>query len=168
MLEMFGRFAGLVLVACAAGCQSYTIVQRNVFVDEDRNVVVVDYGRSDSDHVNTFVSPVTGQEMEFRSKLVVKALLPDGDTIKAWQCMNFLPRGTMYQTDNGKWKLLANGFSCIIYHRTDETPPRYLEVYRGVICDTPMMEVKKDERWHDVLQHGREYKRARPVEQGTK
>ena len=147
-----------------AGCQSYTIVQRNVFADDDGNVVVVDYGRSDRDHVNTFVSPVTGKELEFKSKLMVKAVLPDGDSIKAWQCMTFLPRGTMYATDDGEWKLLANGFSCVIYRRTDETPPRYLEVYRGVICDTPEMEVEKNDKWRDVTHvGGREYKKPAPV-----
>ena len=146
------------------GCQSYQIVQRNVFADDDGRVIVVDYGRSDSDHYNSFVSPVTGKEMDFHTRLVVKVQLPDGDTIKAWQCMNFLPRGTMYMTDNEEWKVLANGFSCIIYHQTGEKPPRdYLEVFRGVICDTPEMEVKKDERWHDVLQSGREYKHPKPV-----
>ena len=73
-----------------SGCQSYRLVQRNVFADDDGHVIVVDYGRSEKEHVNTFVSPVTGKEMEFRSKLVVEVQLPDGDTFKAWQCMNFL------------------------------------------------------------------------------
>ena len=151
------------------GCQSYTIVQRNVFVDDDGQTVYVDYGRSESDHVNTFVSPATGAEMDFKSKLMVKVELPDGDTFKAWQCMNFLPRGTMYQSDNEEWKALANGFSFIVYRRTGEPAPRdYLEVYRGVLCDTPPVDVKKDDRWHEVLQRGREYKRPRPVQQEKK
>ena len=146
------------------GCQSYTIVQRNVFADDDGRVIVVDYGRSDSEHYNSFVSPVTGKEMTFHTRLVVKVQLPDGDTFKAWQCMNFLPRGTMYMSDDEEWKVLANGFSCMIYHRTGEPPPRdYLEVYRGVVCDTPAMDVKKDERWHEVLRNGREYKQPKPV-----
>ena len=154
----------LVLAFLLLGCQSYTIVQRNVFADDDGQVIVVDYGRSDSDHHNSFVSPVTGKEMDFHTRLVVKVQLPDGDTIKAWQCMNFLPRGTMYMTDDEEWKVRANGFSCTIYHQTGEKPPRdYLEVFRGVICDTPKMEVKKDERWHDVLRRGREYKRPKPI-----
>jgi len=55
------------------GCQSYTIVQRNVFADDDGNVVSVEYGRSESDHVNTFIAPATGKEMEFKSKLMVRA-----------------------------------------------------------------------------------------------
>lgn len=163
---MFGRSVGVALVALATGCQSYTIVQRNVFADDDGNVVSVDYGRSESDHVNTFVSPATGKEMEFRSKLMVKVVLPDGDDFKAWQCMNFLPRGTMYMTDNEEWKVLMNGFSLCVYHRTGEPAPRdYLEVYRGVICDTPEMDVKKDDRWKDVTNSGsgREYKKPPQV-----
>ena len=150
------------------GCQSYDIVQKNVFADDDGNVVVVSYGRSGSDHVNTFVSPVTGEELEFKSKLMVKIELPDGDTFKAWQCMNFLAKGTMYQTDDREWKVLVVGFSAVIYHQTDEKPPRYLEVFRGVICDTPKMDVKRDERWKDVLRHGREYRRPKPVQQTTR
>lgn len=146
-----------------AGCQSYKIVQRNVFVDEDGNRVQVDYGRSERDHENTFVSPVTGKEMTFRSKLMVKVELPDGDTVKAWQCMNFLPRGTMYETDDRRWKVLANGFSTVIYRRTDEQPPRYLEVYRGVICESPEMAVEKNDKWRDVTRTGaREYRKPPP------
>ena len=146
----------LALALLLAGCQSYEIVQRLVFADDDGNVVIVDYGRSESEHYNDFISPVTGKKMEFHSKLMLKAQLPNGDTIKAWQCMNFLPRGTMYMTDNEEWKLLQDSFSFSVYHRTGEPPPRdYLEVYRGVVCDTPAMDVKKDERWHEVLEHGR-------------
>ena len=137
-----------------SGCQSYEIVQRNIFADDDGNVVIVDYGRSESEHCNTFLSPVTGKEMEFHTKLVVKVQLPDGETIKAWQCMNFLPRGTMYKTDNDEWKVLANGFSCVIYHQTGEPPPReYLEVYRGVICDNPEGDFKKNDKWR-VIKNG--------------
>ena len=133
--------------ALLTGCHSYAIVQQNVFSDEDGNCVVVDYGRSESDHVNTFRSPATGKEMEFKSKLVVRVQLPDGDRFTAWQCMNFLKTGTMYRTDNDEWMALMNGFSCVIYHQTEEDETRYLEVYRGVLCDTPKVEVKKDERW---------------------
>ena len=159
------HIAFLASVLLLHGCQSYTIVQQNFFSDDDGNVVRVDYGRSDSDHVNTFVSPATGKEMDFKSKLMVKVELPDGDTIKAWQCMNFLSRGTMYESDGGEWKVLANGFSIVIYHRTGEPPPRdYLEVYRGVICETSDLKVEKNDKWRDITHRGaREYKRPAPV-----
>ena len=151
------------------GCQSYEIVQRNIFADDDGNVVIVDYGRSESEHHNTFLSPVTGKEMDFHTKLVVKVQLPDGETIKAWQCMNFLPRGTLYKTDDGEWKLLANGFSFSVYHRTGEPAPRdYIEVYRGVICETPDREVKKNDKWRDVTNLGKGRVYEKPPEKVTK
>ena len=133
------------------GCQSYEIVQRNVFADDDGNMVVVDYGRSESEHHNTFISPVTGKEMDFHSKLVVKVRLPDGDTFKAWQCMNFMPRGTMYRTDDDEWMLLANGFSCTVYHQVKEDTTQYAEVYRGVLCDIDdSVKVKKNDKWREI------------------
>ena len=132
----------------AVGCQSYTIVQTNMFSDEDGNIVQVDYGRSESDHVNTFVAPNTGKEMEFKSKLVVVVRLPDDETFKAWQCMNFLASGTMYKTDNERWMAHMNGFSCSIYRQLATDRTRYEEVYRGVMCDVAERErPKKDERW---------------------
>ena len=163
------RAAALSVLAAAlmAGCQSYTIVQKNVFVDEDGNVVVVEYGRSEREHVNTFKAPATGKEMEFRSKLVVRAELPDGTRFTAWQCMNFLVRGTMYKTDNERWMLLADGFSCVVYRQTEENETQYEEVYRGVLCDTPGVGApKKDERWKvvpsDPSTYMRESDRPRP------
>ncbi len=153
-------FAFAALALALAGCQSYEVVQRNVFSDEDGNLVAVDYGRSEKDHVNTFVAPLTGKEMEFKSKLVVRAELPDGETFTAWQCMNFLRRGTMYKTDNERWMLLANGFSCVIYRQVEDDMENYREVYRGVLCDTPDIGKKKDkdDRWKIMPSGGREYK----------
>ena len=159
------RGFGVAVLALAAGCQSYTIVQKNVFADDDGNVAVVEYGRSESDHVNTFVSPVTGKEMEFKSRLVVRARTPGGERFTAWQCMNFLSRGTMYKTDNGRWMVLANGFSCTIYRQTEEDETKYAEVFRGVLCDTPGAAAKKDERWKTVRPaSSREYRKP-PSEQ---
>ena len=170
-MNLFPLPSSLFPLASAAlllqGCQSYEIVQQNIFADDNGNVVVVDYGRSETDHCNTFVSPVKGKELEYKSKLMVNVLLPDGDTITAWQCMNFLPRGTMYMTDDREWKFLANGFSLIAYRKTGEPSPRdYLEVYRGVICETPDREVRKNDKWRDItnLGKGREYRRPPQTE----
>ena len=143
------------------GCQSYTIVQTNVFADDDGNVITVDYGRSETDHVNTFRAPTNGKTMEFKSKLMVKVTLPDGDRFKAWQCMNFLTSGTMYKTDNEEWMLLANGFSSIVYHQDERDETRYREVFRGVLCDVADREVKKDERWKVVPKDQGTYKKPK-------
>lgn len=146
-------------VLLLAGCQSYKIVQKNVFSDEDGFLVTVAYGVSEREHVNTFVSPMTGREMPFKSKLVVEVDLPDGESFRAWQCMNFQSRGTMYKTDSGRWQILVNGFTCIIYRQLAESPSDYGIAYRGVLCDTPQMDVKKDDRWKPVLRKGREYRK---------
>jgi len=147
-----------------AGCQSYEIVQRNVFADDDGNAVYVDYGRSEREHVNQFISPVTGKEMDFKSKLVVEVTLPDGEDFTAWQCMNFMTYGTMYRTDNEKWMMLANGFTCIVYRRQENDKTKYDEVFRGVLCDTPGEKAEKDERWKDV---GRKESGYRKYEQSS-
>ena len=151
-MRYFPHLVGLLLLA---GCQSYDIVQTNVFADDDGNVISVDYGRSETDHVNTFRAPTNGKEMEFKSKLMVKVTLPNGDRFKAWQCMNFLSMGTMYKTDDEEWMLLANGFTSIVYHQETveqggREEARHVEVFRGVLCDIADREVEKDERWKVV------------------
>ncbi len=157
-LKLVRAFLMLGILALA-GCQSYRIVQKNVFSDEDGYLVTVNYGVAAREHVNTFVSPMTGKEMDFKSKLVVEVDLPDGDSFKAWQCMNFQARGTMYRTDNGRWQILVNGFTCIVYRQSEENPDAYQPVYRGVLCDTPHIDVKKDDRWKPVVTQGREYRK---------
>ena len=154
------RNALLLLGALAlAGCQGYRIVQRNVFSDEDGALVTISYGVAEREHVNTFVSPMTGKEMPFRSKLVVEADLPDGTSFRAWQCMNFQSRGTMYRTDNGRWQVLVNGFTCFVFRQSGDDPSAYVPVYRGVLCETPAMDVRKDDRWKPVVTRGKEYRK---------
>lgn len=158
-MRVFG-YSVIAAVFLSLGCQSYTIVQRNVFADDDGNVVSVEYGRSEKDHVNTFKSPVNGEEMEFRSRLVVLAELPDGDSFKAWQCMNFLPYGTMYKTDSEEWMLLLNGFGCTIYRQSEEDETKYREVFRGVLCDIDMsVKVERNEKWKEVAKPGQTFRR---------
>ena len=80
---------------------------------------------------------VGGKEMDFKSKLVVKVSLPDGNSFIAWQCMNFLRGGTMYKSDNELWMFHAIGLSCAIFRQTEDDSTKYLEVYRGILCNTP-------------------------------
>ena len=138
------------MLACTlalAGCRSYDIVQSNIFSDDDGNIVSVSYGRSESPHTNTFRNPNNGKTLEFKTKLVVEVVLPDGDSFTAWQCMNFMQSGTMYRTDNEDWMILVNGFTCRIYKNDDDGKGDYREVYRGILCETPERDVKKDDRW---------------------
>ena len=153
-------FAALIL-SVFSGCYSYRIVQNNVFSDEDGNLVQISYGKADKDHVNTFISPSNNKKMEFKSKLMVKVIVPEikrvykdrsvdgmkierrierlckADSFIAWQCMNNLPVGTMYKTDDERWIVYVNGFTSALYLQTEEDDTRYLEVYKGVLCDTP-------------------------------
>ena len=147
MKSVLAISAALILLS---GCLSYDIVQTNMFSDEDGNIVQVDYGHSERDHVHVFRSPVNGQEMEFKSKLLVRVHLPDGDAFKAWQCMNFVNMGTMYKTDDAEWMFLANGFTCIVYAQDENDPIRYNEVYKGVICDAPKTKVKTNDKWRTM------------------
>lgn len=149
------------LLFALAGCHSYRIVQLCMFSDDDGNVVQISYGKSDTYHVNTFKSPSSGKEMEFKSKLMVKVEVPeitrvfkdgktkdgkpkrtvkslcDDETFVAWQCMNKFPVGTMYKTDDEKWMVFVNGQACIVYLREKED--LYLEVFRGFVYNLPEM-----------------------------
>jgi len=156
-VRTFRALLAVLAMGTLTGCQNYYIAQRNVFSDDYGNVVSVEYGHSDEDHVNTFISPATGKEMEFKSRLVVVAHLPDGDKFTAWQCMNFLPRGTMYKTDNEKWMLLASGFACTIYERVSKSSSDYREVYRGILCDTTPVDTEDNPKWKTIKapQNGR-------------
>ena len=135
-----------------AGCQSYEIVQSNIFSDDVGNVVRISYGRSNKDHVNTFRSPKNGAEMEFRSRLVVDVVLPDGEKFTAWQCMNFNQTGTMYKTDDEDWLVLVGGFACAVFTHDPipADPERYREIYRGILCESPKSDYKPNPKWRDL------------------
>jgi hypothetical protein len=135
------------LLAFVCGCNSYNVVQTNIFSDEDGRVARVDYGRALEPHVNTFMNPATGKEVEFSSRLVVEVDVADRYSFTAWQCMNFLRTGTMYKSDNGKWMFLANGFTCFVYERQKDG--NYLEVYRGVLCESPKSQGDGG-KWRDM------------------
>lgn len=152
MMKLRSLLALAVLGLALSGCQSYDIVQSNIFSNDDGYSVRVDYGRSSSDHVNVFRNPATGKDVEFKSRLVVDVCLPDGETFTAWQCMNFLRSGTMYRTDDEEWLVLVNGFTCFIYVKdpipTD--PGRYREIYRGLLCESPKSEYKPNPKWRKL------------------
>ena len=152
----FSLFAAVLL----QGCQSYDIVQTNVFANDDGEVLFVDYGQSEKEHVNTFVSPVNGKELEFKSKLVVRVTMPDGERFTAWRCMNFQSTGTMYKTDSEEWMLLLNGFGCTIYRQSEEDETKYREVFRGVLCDIDKsVKVERNEKWKEVAKPGQTFRR---------
>ena len=149
------RLANILVAVVAAafavaGCQSYEIMQTNIFSNDGGQVVTIAYGRSGSYHVNTFKNPATGQDVDFKTKLVVRVEMPDGDSFTAWQCMNFMQSGTMYKTDDDEWQILVNGFTCRIFLRADDGSGLYDEVYRGILCESPKSERKPDTKWRSL------------------
>jgi len=122
------------LLAIAAGCQSYTIMQQNVFVDDDGNVLTVRYGHLESERTTTVRNPLTRKDVEMSSRLAVSLTLPEpnGSELMAYQCMNFLPSGTMYGTDDGKWLFLANGITSAVY-LINEDKTDYVLVFSGIM-----------------------------------
>lgn len=141
-----------IVIACVVlpicGCQSYVIVQSNIFSDDDGNVVRVDYGRSDEKHENYYENPTNGQKEKYLSNLVIDVYLPDGDSLTAWECMNFTSEGTMYKTDNDRWMIQVTGFSCRVYRMANRN--LYREVYRGILCDSPKVDYTPDPKWRKL------------------
>ena len=124
-----------------AGCASFTPMQTSLFTDEDGNVISVDYGRAEKDHESKFTAP-NGKVMTMKSKLAVKVTLPDGTDFVAWECMNTLPSGTMYKSDNEKWMYHANGITCQVFTASvnPEGKNDYLLIFEGIICEGPKKE----------------------------
>ena len=123
-------------LALAAGCASFELRQSDVFADEEGNVVGVDYGRRSKDHVFMVVSPGNGKLVEYKSDLMVRITLPDGNRISGYRTLNTFPVGTMYMTDDERWIYLANGFSCRIYMQLDDKSD-YLLVFEGNLASAP-------------------------------
>jgi len=143
MKRLFSAMGALVCALCLSACVSARIFQTNVFTNEGGEQVTVHYGRLDKDHTTTYLWPVTGKEVTLTSRLVVEVALPDGTSFTAYQCMNVLPSGTMYKTDNDKWMFHANGLSCTVYRRVEVAGRTdYLEVYRGIVCESPRKEAR--------------------------
>lgn len=119
--------------AFLAGCASFSLSQTSSFVDEDGNVITVEYGTRSKKHKFEMVSPVNGQPIEIASVLMVRVTLPDGERITAYQCFNPIPRGTMYMTEDEHWKYLASGFSCTLYEQIPDKSD-YLAVFDGILA----------------------------------
>ena len=126
----------LLALALAAGCNSMRVTQTNSFVNEVGDLITVEYGVLEKDHVSTFLSPYSKKEQEFKSKLAVNVTLPSGETVRAYQCMNLMKSGTLYKTENSKWLYHANGTSCRVY-LINEDGSDYYDVFSGILSEGP-------------------------------
>lgn len=124
----------IALLTLVAGCNSLQISQSITFGDDDGRFLKVEYGQDIKKHKSTYIAP-TGKEMTFESELGVVMTFPDGSTYTAWQCMNAVLPGTMYMTDDKRWKLLVNGISCMLFEY-DRRVDDYALVYQGTMVRT--------------------------------
>ena len=142
MLPRWLTAAGAIFALC--GCTSFNLSQTNRFINEDGEVISVDYGSGDSDYVTTFKSPMNGVEHDFKSKLRVRVTMPDGARFMAFQCFNELRSGTLYRSGNEKWSFHANGFTCTVYRLNERN--QYEPVFNGVVCQSPQKPGKEQRR----------------------
>lgn len=119
-----------------SGCNSFNCKQTLRFINEDGEVIVVDYGVGDSDHTTKFYAPKTGRPLEFKSKNRVVVTMPDGEDFDGYECVNELRSGAMYQSDDEEWYYHANGFTCTVYRRVGNTRD-YAPLFTGVVCQSP-------------------------------
>ena len=128
-----------ILLALVAGCTTFEKRQSDVFADEEGNVIGVDYGVGSKDHIFMVPSPGNGKLVEYKSNLMVKVTLPDGNRITGYRTLNTFPVGTMYMTENEDWIYLANGFSCRIYMRVElsDGSRDYMLVFEGNLSSAP-------------------------------
>ena len=119
-----------------SGCNCFNWKQTLRFINEDGEIIVVDYGVGDSEHVTKFNAPKTGRPLEFKSKNRVIVTLTDGKSFDGYECVNELRSGAMYQSDDEEWYYHANGFTCTVYRRVGKTRD-YAPVFTGVVCQSP-------------------------------
>ena len=116
--------------AAFSGCTSFRCNQTESFIDDDGNVVHVEYGELSRPYSYTMVSPMNGKTVECESRTLVKVELPSEEWIVCRICQNPFPNGTMYMTKNGKWRYYTMGLECAVYLE-DEDKTDYLLVFKG-------------------------------------
>ena len=118
-------------LAALAGCVSYETRQSAYFLSEDGELAYVEFQHGDGEHVNYYYTGETRRE--FKSKLRVRVEFGK-EKFTAYQCLNVLPSGTMYRSDDEEWLYHAHGAIGTIYR---QIPGDYREVFQGVMQLTP-------------------------------
>ncbi len=133
-------FLILLTAALFTGCTTFRPAQKDAFIDDDGNILVVEYGEASKPYTYTMVSPMNGVEVECTDRKMVRLDLPDGKRLVCYICQNAFRQGTMYQTRDKKWKYLTIGLACRLF-RYDPAKNDYLLVYEGNICPSALDEV---------------------------
>ena len=121
-------FAGL--LALSLGCTFFRCSQTDSFIDDFGNVLHVEYGNLSRPYRFKMVSPANGQVTEGESTKFVRVELPSGDWIECRYCQNDFPYGTMYETEDAKWRYFTTGLECAVYLQTEDRQD-YLLVFKG-------------------------------------
>jgi hypothetical protein len=127
------KFLLPVIAFVVAGCSSLQLAQTMLFLDDNGNVIKVDYLRSNKPYVTQVKSPFNGEMVDFSAKLLVVVTMPDGYDFEAWQTLNTLPSGTMYKSKDSRWLYHARGITSSVYEQTIDKSD-YKLVYEGVMC----------------------------------
>jgi len=127
------KFLLPLVASLLVGCSSFHLGQTMLFLDDNGNVIKVDYMRSDKPYVSQIKSPFNGETVDFSSKLLVEVTMPDGYSFEAWQTLNTLPSGTMYKSKDSRWLYHARGITSSVYEQTIDKSD-YKLVYEGVMC----------------------------------
>ena len=113
------RLRAALAAFCAAlslqGCNSFMPVFHNSFIDDDGNIIHVESGRLEKDHVTKVVSPGNGKLVDYHTREAVRVTLPDGRRFLAYQTLNTFPVGTMFKTDDDELVYVTNGLACRVY-----------------------------------------------------
>ena len=124
------RLPVLLALVALAGCTSFRLAQTDAFVDDDGNAIVVEYGASAKPYTYQIKSPMNGNVLDCQDTKMVRVRLPSGERIVCRLCQNDSPKGTMYMTDDRKWKYLTIGIMSRVYLWYPEASD-YLLVFEG-------------------------------------
>ncbi len=132
----------ILAAALLAGCASFRPFQKDAFIDDEGNILVVEYGVSSKPYTYTMVSPMNGVEIECTDTKMVRATLPSKERIVCYICQNNSPKGTMYMTRDRKWKYLTVGLASRLYLLNREIDD-YMLVFEGNVCPSALDEVRR-------------------------
>ena len=137
------RFLAILFAATCllSGCATWTFVPQRTsnFINEYGEVITVDYGIDEKEHVSKFITP-TGSQMDFKTKLKIRVTLTDGTRFVAYRVMS--PGGLLYKTDDDEWEYYEEmGTNCIVAE--NDGMGRYDVRFRGILCRSKMSEAEK-------------------------
>ena len=118
--------------AALAGCNTFTCSQTDSFIDDQGNVLHVEYGELKKPYTYTMTSPSNGKTIDGTSTRLVRIELPapSREWIEARTCQCPFRYGTMYETVDRKWRYFTTGLESAVYLLAEDGKDYYL-VFKG-------------------------------------